>query len=94
VRSPLRDRRTGLRQSGQPGEVLRLLRELPGVAATTDDEVLFLIEHHRLMGCGIGYIDAHLLAAAMIHRARLWTRDRRLAGIAVELGAAYLPEAH
>ena len=74
-------------------ELLHLLRDLPGVAAASDEEVLFLIERHRLMGRGIGYIDVHLLAAAAIHPARLWTRDRKLAGIAAELGVSDLPEA-
>ena len=52
-----------------------------------DDEVLFYIDQHELMGCGIGYIDAHLLAAnALASPIKLWTLDRRLAGVAGELG--------
>lgn len=79
---------------GNREEVLRLLQDLPGIAAASNKEVLFLIERHRLMGRGIGYIDAHLLAAALIHPAQLWTRDRRLAEIAQELGVAYSPGPH
>jgi len=43
-----------------------------------------------LFGLGIGYVDdAHLLAATMLTTvARLWTRDKRLAPIAVQLGVA------
>ena len=42
------------------------------------------------MGRGIGYIDAHLLAAtALADPARLWTRDRRLTATARDLGLAY-----
>jgi len=53
----------------------------------SEEEVLFIIERHGLMGQGIGYIDAHLLAATSLEdSARLWTRDKRLLGIAQDLG--------
>ena len=53
----------------------------------TDDEVLAYIERRRLMGLGIGYIDVHLLAAAALTpSARLWTRDKRLARVAADVG--------
>jgi predicted nucleic acid-binding protein len=45
--------------------VLRDLQKLPQISVARDSEVLFLIERHRLMGRGIGYIDAHLLTAAL-----------------------------
>jgi hypothetical protein len=52
--------------------------------------VWFFIERHLLMGQGIGYIDAHLLASASLSdTARLWTRDTRLRKVAAELGQAY-----
>lgn len=70
--------------------VLGLLQELPRATVATDTEVLFFIESHALMGRGIGYIDAHLLASASLsNTARLWTRDTRLCNIAAELGQAY-----
>ena len=75
--------------------VLGLLGELPAIPAATNEEVLFFIERRRVMGRGIGYIDAHLLAAATLARSvRLWTRDRRLMAVAAELDLAYeLPRA-
>jgi len=42
------------------------------------------------MGRGIGYVDACLLAAATLSNARLWTRDKRLADIADDLGCGYV----
>lgn len=55
-------------------EVLALLKDLPRAAVATDEEVLFFIEQHALMGRGIGYVDAHLLAAvALGDVTRLWT---------------------
>ena len=71
-------------------EVLALLKDLPRVAIATDDEVLFFIERHTLMGHGIGYVDAHLLAAVILSGAtRLWTRDKRLQAVALSLVLAY-----
>jgi len=73
-------------------EVLQLMGDLPSATVASDPEVLYCIDRHRLMGRGIGYVDAHLLAAVMLTpRARLWTRDRRLASVANELGLAYRP---
>jgi len=73
--------------------VIDLLRALPQLAMATDDEVLYFIARHKLMGRGIGYVDAHLLAAAAIGGSFLWTRDKRLREIATELGVAYLEAA-
>ena len=72
-------------------EALTLLGELPCVAVATDAEVLYFIEQHGLMGRGIGYIDAHLLAAvSLAGPARLWTRDKRLGAVATDLGLVSL----
>jgi predicted nucleic acid-binding protein len=73
--------------------VLSELRDLPQATLTTDEEVLDLIERQALFGRGIGYVDAHLLAAVRLTaNAKLWTRDRRLQTVAAELGlAAMLP---
>ena len=70
--------------------VLALLGNLPSAPRATDGEVLALVERRALMGSGLGYIDVHLLAsAALAGTARLWTRDRRLAAAAAELGLAF-----
>lgn len=70
-------------------ELLRLLGELQRAEVAEHVEVLAFIEAHALMGRGIGYVDAHLLAATALEGdARLWTRDRRLDGIARDLGFA------
>jgi predicted nucleic acid-binding protein len=71
-------------------EVLSLLGGLPRAHAATDDEVLFFIERYGLMGKGIGYIDAHLLAsAALTPPAAIWSRDKRLRTIATSLKLTY-----
>ncbi len=73
----------------QRSEILGLLRNLPQAKAATDVEVLALIDNHQLFGLGIGYVDAHLLAATMLTTgSRLWTRDKRLAEVAAQHGLA------
>lgn len=69
-------------------EVLTLLGELPVSQAATHGEALALLDAHQLMGRGLGYVDLHLLAAALINRLPLWTLDKRLAGVADRLGIA------
>lgn len=71
--------------------VLSLLKTMPQTSVASEDEVLFFIERHLLAGKGIGYIDAHLLAAATLGSARFWTRDKRLLAVAEGLGLAYQP---
>ena len=67
-------------------EVLSLIGSLPPAPVATDDEALFFIDQHRLMGKGIGYIDAHLLASVSLAKpASLLTHDKRLGRIAAEL---------
>jgi predicted nucleic acid-binding protein len=61
------------------------LARLPLIKPATHTEVLRLVEERRLCGKGIGWIDAHLLAAALIGQCRLWTHDRRLAVFAQRL---------
>ena len=68
--------------------VLGMFRRMPVAAVATHTEVLTLIERRTLAGRGIGYVDAHLLASAVIAGARLWTRDERLAAVARELALA------
>ena len=71
-------------------QVLQLLGELPSSTVAADQEVLYFIEQNKLMGRGIGYVDAHLLAAASLSGpAALWTRDRKLQSVANDLGLGF-----
>ncbi len=71
----------------QRAVILAALADLPQAITATDAEVLWFVERHGLAGRGIGWVDAHLLAATRLTPgARFWTRDRRLAGVAEELG--------
>jgi predicted nucleic acid-binding protein len=69
--------------------VLDTLRELPQATVASDEEVLHFIDRLALFGLGVGYVDAHLLAAVRLTAGvKLWTRDRRLQAIATQLGLA------
>ncbi len=69
-------------------EVLALLRSLPHAPVVDQDEVLTFIDAHALMGSGLGWVDAHLLASVYLAGERLWTNDQRLARAARRLGVA------
>jgi predicted nucleic acid-binding protein len=69
--------------------ILNLLGDLPASRMADDREVLFFIERNDLMGRGIGYIDAHLLASVSLSGATgIWTIDRKLDKVAAQLGLA------
>jgi predicted nucleic acid-binding protein len=58
-------------------------------AIVPHDEVVGFVGHRGLHGRGIGWIDAHLLASALVSRLKLWTADARLAAVAAELGVHF-----
>lgn len=71
-------------------EILALLDALPQATTADHDEVLRFLESQRLMGRrGLGYVDAHLLASAMLHGAMIWTLDRRVAEMAARLDVTF-----
>ena len=66
--------------------ILEHLSALPTAVVAEHEEVLTLVEGRRLAGTGIGWIDAHLLASAMLSHARIWTLDAALAAQGRRLG--------
>jgi len=62
----------------QRSATLGLLARLPSVPQVPDRLVFQAIESRRLWGRGIGWIDAHLLAASLVSGTPLWTLDARL----------------
>jgi predicted nucleic acid-binding protein len=67
-------------------EMLALLGRLPMLAPVSHDEALQFVEARSLAGSGLGWVDVHLLAAARLVGAGLWTADARLKKIANRLG--------
>ena len=52
-------------------------------------EVVEFVRDRNLHGRGVGWIDIHLLASAIVGRLQLWTVDLRFSAVAKELGVAY-----
>jgi predicted nucleic acid-binding protein len=79
-----------LRNNGQRlSSLLEAGQRLPQVRVATDLEVLHLIDQNLLFGTGIGYVDAHILAALRLNPGTsLLTRDKRLLAAAAKLGAS------
>jgi predicted nucleic acid-binding protein len=72
--------------------VLDALGNLSPVPVATHHEAMMFLEQRGLAARGIGWVDVHLLAStALAADACLWTRDKRLAGVAASLGMAYAP---
>lgn len=69
-------------------EIISLLEKLPGAIQATHAEVMQFIELFALMGKGLGYIDMHLLASARLTGVPLWTLDKNLNKVAIQLKLA------
>ena len=70
-------------------EILKYLQSLPMTISAEDGEVLKFIENHQLMGKGLGYIDVHLIAAAVLTDVPLWTFDKTLGKMTKKIGINY-----
>jgi predicted nucleic acid-binding protein len=77
---------------GDPGGLRGFIAEyslLRPTATIAHDEVVGLVNTRHLHGRGVGWIDVNLVASAIAARSQLWTADRNLHTIALELGIAY-----
>ena len=66
--------------------ILSDLDALPSAKLASNTEVLQLIEDRRLWGRGLGWVDVHLLASALLSHCGFWTLDKKLGAAATELG--------
>lgn len=63
------------------------LAKLPSIQEVSTEAVVTAIDALNVYSRGIGAVDAHLLCAVMEDTSViLWTRDKRLRSVAVELG--------
>jgi hypothetical protein len=69
--------------------IIALLKSLPMAVSVAHQEVLAFIEARKVMGKGLGYVDVHLLAAALLTGVSLWTLDKKLDKAAGELHCKY-----
>ena len=72
-------------------EILSFLGTLPMAISAEHEEVMRFIEKYHLMGKGLGYIDIHLLAAAVLSDIPLWTFDGKLDKACSSMGISYRP---
>jgi len=70
-------------------EILTYLQSLPMTILAEDEEVLKFIENNQLMGKGLGYIDVHLIASAVLTSVLLWTLDKTLNKFTQKIGINY-----
>jgi hypothetical protein len=70
-------------------ETLAYFEKLPVAAVASEPEVHHLLESRRFWGTGLGWVDMHLLASALIKESKLWTADRVLAVAASSLGIGF-----
>ena len=76
-------------------ERLQAMNNLPKIVMAEHSEVLGFIDKHQLFGCGVGYVDNHLLAACILQAdCALWSRDKRLRAAAERLGVAFSAVQH
>lgn len=66
--------------------ILSDLEALPSAVSATHQEVMRLIEDRKLWGLGIGWVDGHLLASALLSNCQLWTLDTKLVRAAAAAG--------
>ena len=71
-----------------------LLSQLPHAPLVDDDEAIEFIRARSMVRRGIGWVDANLLASAIVGGSRIWTLDQKLASAARSTGAGFEPDAH
>jgi predicted nucleic acid-binding protein len=74
---------------GGRAKLLAAYKVMRHAALVANPEVVEFVRHRKVNGRGIGWIDAHLLASAVVERSALWTADRPLAFVAKNVGVAY-----
>jgi predicted nucleic acid-binding protein len=74
---------------GGRGLLLANYEQMHQAPLVPHSEVVAFVRERRLHGRGVGWIDAHLLASALVGRLKVWTVDPRLAALGKELGISY-----
>lgn len=74
---------------GGRSKLLTVYERLYQASFVPHHNVVTFVRDRDLYGRGVGWIDVHLLASAIVGRFQLWTVDPRFAGLASELGVGY-----
>jgi predicted nucleic acid-binding protein len=74
---------------GGRGKLLAAYEHMRQASVVPHSDVVAFVRHRDLHGRGVGWIDIHLLASAIVGRLQLWTADPRFAAVARDFGVAY-----
>ncbi len=74
---------------GNRKEILSLMQDLPEAVMAEHDEIMGFLEIHGLVGRGLCWVDAHLLASALLTGLPFWTKDKSLAHVASGLNISF-----
>lgn len=74
---------------GARSKLLARYEKMSQAGLVRHDDVVAFARFRRLHGRGLGWIDVHLLASAIVDRIQLWTADERFAAIVREFGVAW-----
>jgi predicted nucleic acid-binding protein len=77
-------------RGGRP-KLLAAYEQMAQASVIPHSDVVTFVRDRRLQGRGVGWIDVHLLASALVDGISLWTVDPRFAEIAAELDVAFEP---
>lgn len=70
-------------------KLLAAYERIHQASTVSHHDVVEFVRARNLNGRGVGWIDIHLLASAIVARSKVWTADPRFSGVATELGLAY-----
>lgn len=70
-------------------KLLEAYQKMHQAKVVSHPDVVTFVRDRKLNGRGVGWIDIHLLASAVVERLSLWTVDPRFAAVAQDLGVAY-----
>ena len=74
---------------GGRATLLAMYERMHQAITVAHPDVVAFVRDRGLHGRGVGWIDIHLLASALVDRLRIWTADPRFRDVARELGVAY-----
>lgn len=70
-------------------KLLNSYERMEQVPAVPNSDIVAFVRARKIHGRGVGWIDVHLLASALVGGVQFWTADGPLGAIADELGIAY-----
>jgi predicted nucleic acid-binding protein len=71
-------------------EIISLIQSLPMLDVIGHEEFLHFIENRQLMGKGLGFVDIHLIASAILANIPLWTMDKKLKQVSTLLNVNFI----